>query len=605
MKLFLEYLPEHLKIRLIKWSTKKSVRLASFTEFTLNDWLRFWDQDLKNDFENSNILSDTSKREIIGRVPFDIARMILQKQEVFEEIQRKWIGLSKREIEVLKGQEAWYSVNPTSSKSNYRFQIGFRNNGCKYWRDNLHHIGCFNCGYFFETFCGHVSIEDHDLINQFNVAYETVNQEVQNSIEPNFDVIEFLSDGSFLNDEEISENVRMELFSKLSKDIRIKKILVETRPEYITKKNISDLLNNLTSEQEIEIAIGLETTDRFISTFCVNKGYYIEDVEEALEKITQINTECQNRCSVMFYVLVKPAYLNEREALEDAVATAKNLYYLKQKYNIELTTKLEPVVVPKGTILDVLYHDTINGLPYYFPVSYWTILEIIARLEYEGLGNLIRIGAREDMDKYLEIPAVYYKNGNKKGLLSRYDFLIYEAVQDYNTHHNFKRTLIPLIETAFKDPTLDEWKEETGINSPFFMKYFDEHRGEIEDERNKNKELFDSKDILTHKLVKILNTIEYGKDFQHLAKEYQKSEYNKIQILNEITSKAKKLIEEDIGIQYEKIKINDKDIALMQLHEDWNLLRIHIKILVKYNGNEDYRSIWIGIPTTRIHLPFN
>ena len=65
MKLFLEYLPEHLKIRLIKWSTKKSVRLASFTEFTLNDWLRFWDQDLKNDFENSNILSDTSKREII------------------------------------------------------------------------------------------------------------------------------------------------------------------------------------------------------------------------------------------------------------------------------------------------------------------------------------------------------------------------------------------------------------------------------------------------------------------------------------------------------------------------------------------------------------
>jgi radical SAM enzyme (TIGR01210 family) len=605
MGIFWEYLPFHMKSKLSNWHLQNVGNGILCTKLSFTDWVRFWDEELSKEFNDSKVLSELRKKEVIKRLPFDIVTMILQKKEAIGDIEKKWAGMSKREIERLKGQEAWYSVNPTSSESNYRFQIGFRNNGCKYWRDHQHYIGCLNCGYFFETFCGFVPMQDQDLINQFDNAYEIVNAEADMGVEHKFDVIEFLSDGSFLNDIEVPENVRKELFRKINKDSRINKILIESRPEYVTKNKISNLLNELTQGQKIEIAMGLETTDKFILTFCINKGYDITDVEKVLKKIIEINNDYQNRCSVLLYVLVKSAYLNEREALEDAVATVKNLYELKRKYNINIIAKLEPVVVPKGTILDVLYHDKRNGSPYYFPPSYWTILEILARLEYEGISNFVRIGAREDMDRYFEIPAVYYKNGDKKGMLSRYDFLIYEAVQEYNSHHNFKRTLIPLIGTAFKDSSLDEWKKDIKIEYPFFIRYYEEYTEEIEYELNSNVKFYEAKKNITNKLIDVLNIIEYGEVFQQLAEKYQKNSSERMQTLDKITLKIKELIEKNLGIPYQKIKINDKDIALMQLHEDWNLLRMHIKISTQCNGIKDTRSVWVSIPTTRIQLPID
>jgi len=600
MEIFLNFIPSNIKTGLIKWYEKQPERTTS--TFSIKDWLLFWDEELIKEFKDSIILSDARKREIIERLPQDIFNTIIQKKRALKERDDKWKLMNKREIERLKGQEAWYSVNPTTSKSHYRFQIGFRNNGCKYWRDNPYHIGCFNCGYFFETFDNHIPIEDNDLINQFSEAYETVKKEVESGIEPDFDVIEFLSDGSYLNDDEVPEKVRIELFRKINEHSKINRILIETRPEYITQDKVSILLDQLTQQQKVEIAIGLESMDKFILTFCINKGYYIEDIQEKLKEITEINNKYQNRCSILFYVLVKSAYLNEREALEDAFATVTELYNFMSRYKIDFLVKLEPTVVPKGTILDVLYHDTKNGSPYYFPPSYWTILEILARLEYEGIGNLVRIGAREDMDRYFEIPVIYYKTGERKGMLSRYDFLIYEAVQNYNIHHNFRKVLIPLVNKALKDSSFDDWAKEIGIKYPFFMRYYDEHKTEIENEREIHKDYFDSKENLTNKLVKILNMIEYGHDFQQLAEKYQKSGAEDRRILNEITEKIKGLIEKESGIPHKKIKINDQDIALMQLREDWILLRMHIKILAEYNGDNDDRSIWIGIPTKGIHL---
>ena len=606
MQMFYEFLPMHIRIGLREWYKKDTGKnIATLSE---EDWVHFWDAELYKEFGDSNILSESRKREIIERLPRDITNTILQKARALNEIERKWDRMSASEIERLKEQEAWHSVNPTPSQSHYRFQIGFRNNGCKYWRSNPHHIGCLNCGYFFETFCGRVAMADHNLIDQFNNAYDAVNMEVESGIEPEFDVIEFLSDGSFLNDEEIPKSVRTDLFWQINEDKRINNILIETRPEYISEEKLSALLNELTHGQKIEIAMGLESTDRFILTFCINKGYYIEDVENAIKKIIKINDEYQKRCSVVLYVLVKSAYLNEREALEDALATIRTLYDLKKKYGVGLAAKLEPVVVPHGTILDVLYHDTKDGLHYYFPPSYWTILEILARSEYEGMGDMVRIGAREDMDRYLEIPAVYHREGEQRGMFSRYDFLIYEAVQSYNIHHNFKKTLIPLVETVFKDSslfTLDEWRRDIGIEEPFFMRYLEEHKEEIREEREQNKEFFDFKDDLTGKLAKVLNMIEYGAEFQQLAMKYQQTATKRTQVLNEITTKIKDLIEEEIEIPRDIIKINDKDIALMRTHGDWKLLRMHIKILAKCNEYEDDRSIWIGIPTKRMHPPID
>jgi radical SAM enzyme (TIGR01210 family) len=499
------------------------------------------------------------------------------------------------DIDVLSKEGAWYSINTTTSRLHYRFQIGFRNVGCEYWRNNSKKLGCLNCGYFFETTCGFIDIPNEHLIAQFRNAYNHIKSEVLKGIEPSFDVVEFLSDGSFLNDKEVPEEVRLELFKIINDDENISRILIETRPEYVTKEKILNLLSQLKKGQELEIAMGLESTDRFILTFCINKGYCSKEVEKVVETLQEINAKYENRCSILLYALVKPAYLEEKEALEDAVSTLTDIYKLGKKYKVNVIAKLEPVVIPQGTILDALYHHKQNNLPGYFPPSYWTILEIIARLEYEGMSNIIRIGAREDMDRYFEIPAIYYNKGNKKGMFSRYDFLIYETIQEYNTHHNFRRLLITL-ERAFEDKSLSEWKEEIGIKYPMFLRYYEEHRKEIEKERQIDRAYFDSKNDSTSKLIEALNSIEYGKDFQTLAQEYQKNK--EMRILNKLTKKIKDLLKEKLKIPQEKIRINDKDIAILQ--DELKLLRMHIKILIDINGHEDDRSIWIGIPTAKL-----
>ncbi|MCK5476571.1 MAG: hypothetical protein KAI55_01485, partial [Candidatus Aenigmarchaeota archaeon] len=365
------------------------------------------------------------------------------------------------------------------------------------------------------------------------------------------------------------------------KEKNIKKITIESRPEYISIEKIEQLIDILREDQKLNIAFGLETRDVFIQNFCINKGYGTKEFEKIVEMIFNINKKCANKICVFVYGLIKPAYLEEKEAIQDMVRAGVYINKLSKKYPFDIYMKLEPCVVPDGTLLEILFDEkTSSGERKYTPPSYWSVVEIIARLEKANAVTKLRIGSREDMDAFKAIPAVYYDIG----MMSNYDFIIYEAVQRYNYHRNIVQLLLD-IEIAFNDKTLQEWKNKVKIQHPCFLSLHKKYKSKM-NILKKTAEYSQRMKFLDN-LFEALDIIEYSEQIQRKAKNIWAKN------IEESKKDIKKTIEKIISSYLPNTKTNIEHIEL--LNYDLKLLRMQIQI---QHENKNY-GVWVGIPTAR------
>lgn len=119
-----------------------------------------------------------------------------------------------------------------------------------------------------------------DLLCQYNrCVNEAQTQEL------NYDVIEFLCDGSFFNEDEYPHGFQTELFERIAKQEDVKRVLVESRPEYVDAEKVGSLRGILRSDQCLEIGVGFETADEFIRAACIQKGFSRGDFENMLRSL--------------------------------------------------------------------------------------------------------------------------------------------------------------------------------------------------------------------------------------------------------------------------------------------------------------------------------
>ena len=527
--------------------------------------ISIWPKIIGPKFFSDSVIPIARQTEIVKVLIPKTKEFLKKKNKMLIRNGIKWAEMDEETRKKLLEREAWFSLGTTHSKKEYRLGLGLKTSGCQYWKDNKVRMGCLNCGYFAAVPIG-VKISSQQIVKQFNHALNSVNSEYN----IDYDVIEFLNDGSFFNDEEVSSETREKIFKIISKKSNINRVLVESRPEYIDINEIKKLLKILRKNQELEIGIGLETTDRFISNFSINKGYEKEDFAKLVLSLNKLK-----RCKILSYCLVKPAFVSDKEAIEDVVRTIEYLHKFSRKSKIETIPKLEPVVVAKGTLLEVLNSEDKNDASYYKPPSYWTIAEIIATLVDKKLAHNVRIGAREDMDLFKAVPCIEYDIG----MLSRIDFLVYGAVQEFNKHKNIIRLLAD-IGPAFKDVSFEEWIEANKIQKPNLMKLYEKHIKDIKIIQKKEK--YSKRNEFLEKLFNCLDEIEYGEKTQLLANA------GKIIELDEF---IKSIITKNL--ENVSIKISSQEL----LESGLKLLRMNLNIYSK-EMNEKH-SIWIGIPTTR------
>ena len=187
--------------------------------------------------------------------------------------------------------------------------------------------------------------------------------------------------GSVLQESEIRTSLRHDLVQSLERLPFLEGVGLETRAETIREDRLENLLAVLPPHvTELALGFGLESADELILRVAVNKAEAIEDIERAIERVLKVNARTPDRHVVVdCYVLLKPPFLTEGEAIEDAIESITWAY----DHGAE-TVSLFVNTMKRNTICAWLNARTEDDGPYRYQTPYlYSAFEVLAGLRPE------------------------------------------------------------------------------------------------------------------------------------------------------------------------------------------------------------------------------
>ncbi len=215
-----------------------------------------------------------------------------------------------------------------------------RTNGCAWAKAGSG--GCTMCGYRSASL---TNVTSEDLNAQLDKVLERYNGEP---------FVKIYTSGSFLDENEIPLDVRERVFDEFK---GCRRLLVESRPEFITPDSVSTLPKNLT------MALGLESSDEEVLVKCVHKGFTAAQSQTAGNMIKDAGM------MVRTYLLLKPPYLNETAAIADSVASAR----FADPFSDEIS--VNPLNVQHATVVERLWKRGEFRSPWI-----WSLMEVFRQL---------------------------------------------------------------------------------------------------------------------------------------------------------------------------------------------------------------------------------
>jgi len=233
-----------------------------------------------------------------------------------------------------------------------RAVITLKSTGCEWVRISG---GCSLCGHYICTSQGE-KIEEESYLTDFLDHYKLFDFK-------DIPLLCLYNSGSILNYSEIPKEVLLKICRILSANKNLKKVVFETRLDYCNKDYILEL-KKILGPISLELATGLETRNETIRNLILNKGVLDKDYENFSKKFKGI-------VDFRFYIIVKPPFLTESEAIEDACAAIHYAYNLGAK-----EVHLEPATIQKYTLGYFLQNQGQYNLPWLY-----TIIEILKRVK--------------------------------------------------------------------------------------------------------------------------------------------------------------------------------------------------------------------------------
>jgi len=137
------------------------------------------------------------------------------------------------------------------------------------------------------------------------------------------------------------------------------RIVVESLPDFVSEEKVSDFVDN---GLETDVAVGLETATDRVRRDCVNKYFQFEDFEDAAAAAQRAGG------GVKAYLLMKPPFLSESEAVEDMKQSVRRCADVEGCH----TVSMNPCNVQNYTMVAELYHD--GG---YRPPWLWSVCDVL------------------------------------------------------------------------------------------------------------------------------------------------------------------------------------------------------------------------------------
>jgi archaeosine synthase beta-subunit len=237
----------------------------------------------------------------------------------------------------------WTEAEALGEERVRAFVLILRTRGC-YWADLK---GCSMCGYAKDTLGRSATPEE--LGQQLDAALRVYRNEPY---------VKIYTSGSFLDDREVDPGSRQRIVEGFAHGPR--RLLFETLPEFATAETLAPL--RVAFPGELEVALGLESTQPDVLLRYVNKNSPPQAYLEAADRVRSLGLRAKG------YLLLKPPYLTEREAIEDVVTSVR----LAAPHFDALS--VNPVHIQNGTVVEWLYH---RGR--YRPPWLWSLSEVMQR----------------------------------------------------------------------------------------------------------------------------------------------------------------------------------------------------------------------------------
>jgi len=209
-----------------------------------------------------------------------------------------------------------------------RLVITLRSPGCEWVRRGG---GCIMCGHHAGTTHGVVP-SANDFMTQFETELHRYNLK-------DIEVISIYNSGSMLNQAELPAEALKEILRHISRLPRVKKVVLESRAEYVDQEVIAEYTDILGKDKRLSIAIGLETANDVYRELCLNKGVTSADISAAVKSLKGL-------AETQIYVFLGIPFLTEREMLDDTIQTLR--------YAAELGADeihIEPATLQEHTLL--------------------------------------------------------------------------------------------------------------------------------------------------------------------------------------------------------------------------------------------------------------
>ena len=241
----------------------------------------------------------------------------------------------------------WLDEDNTPDGVKQSLTIILNTGGCRWARAG----GCTMCGYVAESVEGG-SVGHENLMTQ---VQHCLDHEAENAEEPSA-LIKIYTSGSFLDEREVPAETRDAIAETFADRERM---VVESLPDFVDREKLDEFTGR---GLETDVAIGLETATDRVRHDCVNKYFDFADFEAACAEAEAADA------GVKAYLLMKPPFLTEREAIEDMTSSVERCAAVDGCH----TVSMNPTNVQRHTMVEALYHD--GG---YRPPWLWRICEVL------------------------------------------------------------------------------------------------------------------------------------------------------------------------------------------------------------------------------------
>jgi radical SAM enzyme (TIGR01210 family) len=241
----------------------------------------------------------------------------------------------------------WVDEDRTPDGVRDSLTVVLNTGGCRWARAG----GCTMCGYVAESVDGG-TVAEAALADQV----EAVLAHERDHHDGPCPLVKIYTSGSFLDEREVPAGTRRLVAETFADRERV---VVESLPDFVDAPKLRDFLDRGVA---LDVAVGLETATDRVRRDCVNKYFDYDEFAAASDVAREAGA------GVKAYLLLKPPFLTEREALDDMVSSVRRCA------DHAHTISMNPCNVQRYTMVDELHFR--GG---YRPPWLWSVAAVLER----------------------------------------------------------------------------------------------------------------------------------------------------------------------------------------------------------------------------------